>query len=123
MLQLIAWLLILISVTVFGLTCPIGHGVRMVFVPSLIPWFGLWFAVVYLGLQLALGFWFRNRRMLLTIGGVSLFGIVAATVGFTFDFVDPLERYEIGMARHLMVTGACFSGVVLGVGILKRWFP
>ena len=92
--------------------------------PSLVPYFGVPFAVVFIVAQYVICGVLRNSRgalwVTLAVGGGFLLGWLGVTVGFGDFTTGAFPRRElITPARHIWCSGACLGGIALGAGLIR----
>jgi hypothetical protein len=118
MTQLAAFGFVAIGLVVLVTTFP-GRGHIMV--PALLPVFGVPFAVVFLLAQYGLAAAMRSWRAVGLTTAVLLVGMGLGGCGAAMDLWDELAEHNVSALRHVLVSGACASGIALGAAMLKGW--
>lgn len=112
---ILAWLFIVVAVFVMTATTR-GKYLTRPMIPQLVPFFGAAFAILFVvaqaGVCLALG----AKAGLAWIAGMLLLGYLGGAFG---QAVFSFEAQGYDWARHRIVTGACVSGLVLGIQFLR----
>lgn len=121
MLRNIGWWLVMFSVAVLALTFPSPRAAGRVWVPALIPLFGVPFAVLFTAALYALAMRLKSVRGLVLITVLLGVGMLLAWAGRAMNLWGGFEQYNISYARHVLCGGACAAGVGLGAGIIKGW--
>ena len=128
------WVLIVLSLFVVGGTLRNNSGGGPP-LQQLVPFFGLYFVVLFLAVQTGLCFWFRTKIGMACIAGAFVVGLIGGGIGESFwsETTTPvpnpvveqvLEEHgvqttEYDWTRHKLITGACLSGIVLGFGLVR----
>ena len=94
-----------------------GH----IMVPGLLGVFGVPFAVVFLAAQYAFAALMRSWKAVGLITAVLLLGMGLGGCGAAMDLWGELAEHGVSTLRHVLVGGACASGIALGAAILKGW--
>lgn len=118
MLQLAAWAFVVLAIVVLVTTFP-GRGHIMV--PSLLPVFGVLFALVFLLVQYAFAVWLRSWRAGGLVTGICLLGMGLGGCGAAMDLWGELAEHNVSALRQVLVAGACASGLALGMAVLRGW--
>ena len=114
--------LVAISVFVFVFTFPFRLTHRIL-IESLVPVFGVAFALVYAGAQLLMLGFMRSCKGIVTALALFATGAGLAWIGMNsaFGYGDvAVEGFTAG--RHILCAGAVVSGFGVGIGLLRGWF-
>ena len=114
-----AWAFLLTGMFVLFAVFP-GRSSHITF-PSLLPVFGVPFALLFLAAQIAMVAWLKSRRGAVLIATVFIAGLGLAWCGHAMDLWGKLSEHNIGLGRYLLGGGACASGVALGAALLRGW--
>ena len=117
--QMAGWAFLLTGMFVLFAVFPGGKG-RIVF-PSLLPLFGLPFAVLFLAAQAATVAYLKSRRGAVLIATVLVLGMGLAWCGHAMDLWGDLAEHGISLSRYVLGGGACASGGALGLALLRGW--
>jgi len=110
-----AWAFIAVAVFVM-ITTLRGRYRTGPLVPQLVPVFGFVFAAVFVALQAAACLGLDMKMGLAWIAGMLLLGLLLGSFG---QAMHSYEGVAYDWTRHKIVAGACVSGLVLGILILK----
>ncbi|MDZ7816563.1 MAG: hypothetical protein U5N86_11380 [Planctomycetota bacterium] len=117
----VGWALIAVSVLAIATTSPRHHSGLFIHVPALLPFFGIPFCILFLGVQGFIAYIGDTRRALGAIGGGALFGLLVAGSYFIFSSTESLEKVGISPARYVLLQTSSFSGISLGYGTVRGW--
>ena len=116
-----------LSFGVIVLTFPGRHS-DVVLVPALVGVFGVPFAVAFMALQYALLILMRSYKGLAFATGLFIAGVLIAYIKkYVWGSVDGragiggTTRAGITLARHMLVSGACLSGIGIGAALYRDW--
>jgi len=113
--------LVAVSAFVFIFTFPFRLTHRIL-VESLVPVFGVAFALAYEAVQMVMLAFMRSCRGLLAALGLFAVGAALAWIGMNtaigYSDVD-VPGFTAG--RHILCAGAVVSGFGVGLGLLKGW--
>ena len=120
---LFGWAFAALSFAVMVLTFP-GRHTHAVIVPSLIPVFGVPFAVAFAAVQIAVLAGMKSYKGLAAAVGLMLLGGGLAWVAMRWGlgFRD-MSAPGFTTARHVLAGGACVAGLFTGVGLIRGWLP
>ena len=118
---MIGWAFVAVSAGVVILTLPMLKTGAPPLAPSLVPVFGVLFAILYASVQYACAGWLRSRKgiVLITVLLVAWAGL--GWFSAAVDFWGYFEKSGASHTRHILVSGACISGLGLGIGLLKGY--
>ena len=116
---MIGWVFVVISGGVLVLTFPAPKTGGPPLAPSLIPIFGVPFAILYAAAQYGYVLWLRSRKGVVLVTVVLLAGAGVGWFGRAMDMWGDFERFGVSYARHILASGACLSGVILGIALIK----
>ena len=114
-----AWAFLLTGMFVLFAVFPGGHS-HITF-PSLLPVFGVPFALLFLAAQIAMVAWLKSRRGAVLIATVFVAGVGLAWFGHAVDLWGELSEHNIGLGRYLLGGGVCASGIAPGEALLRSW--
>ena len=115
------WLFVAISAGVMALTFPMPKTGGAPLIPELIPVFGVPFAILYAAAQFAYALWLRSRKGVVLITALLLVGAGVGWMGRAMDIWGDFEKLNVTYARHILASGACVSGLGLGIGLIKSY--
>ena len=111
-----AWGIIVVSALVM-ITTLRGKYMNRAMVPQLVPFFGTFFAILFVLIQAGACLVLDMKIGLAWIAGMFLLAFIAGHFG---EAMHSFEKSDYEWTRHRMVAGTCLSGLVLGVQILRR---
>jgi len=86
-------------------------------IPQLVPVFGTIFAILFIHAQVLFCFVLDMKKGLGWIALMVVLGFLGGWLGQAFHGSEPIP-YD--WSRHRIVVGACVSGLVLGIQILRQ---
>ena len=89
--------------------------------PSLLPVFGVPFAIALLLAVYAFAALMRSWRAVGLVTGVAVLGMGLGGCGAAMDLWGELAEHGVSTLRQVLVSGACVSSVALGAAVLKGW--
>lgn len=95
-----------------------------ILIKSLIPIFGVPFAVAFMAAQLALLALMKSYRGLALAGGLFAVGMLLGWIGMSQPLgYSDIDAAGFSAARHIIAAGACISGLGIGITLARGALP
>ncbi len=118
--SLAGWLMIVVSGVVLFVAFPGEYG-GSALVPRFIGAIGLPFGLAFAAFQYAVAVRFREAKVLWLVSGLFALGAMLGIVGRAIDLHGLCAEYSISYAEYVVCSGACASGMGLGIAIVRGW--